>query len=110
MLLQRLTMGHMPGLAKVVHGTIAMLRFPSIVRGTMAPLAPFEPSRVTMPISHSFKQGTLPTTFLISKQVVTYRTCYDTCCPRVSTSKTQSLAGLGMTKLKPRMSQPSPPF
>jgi hypothetical protein len=28
MLLQRFTMGHMPDLAKVVRGTIAMLRFP----------------------------------------------------------------------------------
>jgi hypothetical protein len=28
MLLQRFTMGRMPGLAKVVRGTIAMLRFP----------------------------------------------------------------------------------
>jgi hypothetical protein len=27
MSLQRFTMGHMPGLAKVVHSTIAMLRF-----------------------------------------------------------------------------------
>jgi hypothetical protein len=43
MSLQRLTMGHMPGLAKVVHGTIAMIRFPSVVRGTTAPLAPCGP-------------------------------------------------------------------
>jgi hypothetical protein len=28
MLLQRFTMGRMSGLAKIVHGTIAMLRFP----------------------------------------------------------------------------------
>jgi hypothetical protein len=34
--LQRFTMGHMPRLAKVVGGTIAMLRFPEVVRGTMA--------------------------------------------------------------------------
>jgi hypothetical protein len=38
--LQRFTMGRMSGLAKVVHGTIAMLRFPGVVRGTMTPLAP----------------------------------------------------------------------
>jgi hypothetical protein len=43
MLLQRFTMGRMPGLAKVVCGTIAMLRFPRVVRGTTAPLAPCEP-------------------------------------------------------------------
>jgi hypothetical protein len=29
--LQRFTMAHMPGLAKVVHGIIAMLRFPGVV-------------------------------------------------------------------------------
>jgi hypothetical protein len=43
MLLQRFTMGRMPGLAKVVHGTIAMLSFPKVVRGTTAPLAPYGP-------------------------------------------------------------------
>jgi hypothetical protein len=53
MTLQRFTMGHMPGLAKVVCGTIAMLRFLRVVRGTMAPLAPCEPMRVATPISHS---------------------------------------------------------
>jgi hypothetical protein len=31
MLLQRFTMGRMPGLAKVVRGTIGMLRFPEVV-------------------------------------------------------------------------------
>jgi hypothetical protein len=41
--LQRYTMGRMPGLAKVVRGTIAMLRFPRVVRGTMTPLALCEP-------------------------------------------------------------------
>jgi hypothetical protein len=29
--LQKFTMGRMPGLAKVVRGTIAMLRFPGLV-------------------------------------------------------------------------------
>jgi hypothetical protein len=60
----------MPGLAKVVRGTIAMLMFPGIVPGTMALLALCEPRRVTTPISHSSEQGTLPTASLISKQVV----------------------------------------
>jgi hypothetical protein len=41
--LQRFTMGRMPGLAKVVHGTIEMLRFPEVVRGTTTPLAPCDP-------------------------------------------------------------------
>jgi hypothetical protein len=31
-------MGHMSSLAKVVRGTIAMLRFPGVVRGTTTPL------------------------------------------------------------------------
>jgi hypothetical protein len=71
--LQRFTMGRMPGLAKVVHNTIAMLRFPGVVHGTTAPLALCEPRRVTTPISHSSNQGILPTSSLISKQVVPYR-------------------------------------
>jgi hypothetical protein len=101
MLLQRFTMGCMPGLAKVVRDTIAMLRFPRVVRGTMTPLAPCEPRRVTTPISHSSEQGTLPTASLISKQAVSYRTRGDTCCPVVSTSKTRSLADSSMTNHKP---------
>jgi hypothetical protein len=48
MLLQRFTMGRIPGLAKVVCGTIAMLRFPGVVRGTTAPLALCRPERMTM--------------------------------------------------------------
>jgi hypothetical protein len=44
-------MGGIPGLAKVVHGTIALLRFLEVVRGTTAPLAPCGPERVTMPLS-----------------------------------------------------------
>jgi hypothetical protein len=50
-----------------------------------------------MPISHSTEQGTLPTSSLISKQVVPYQTRGDTCCPMVSTPKTQSLADSSMT-------------
>jgi hypothetical protein len=94
-------MGHIPRLAKVVRSTIAMLRFPGVVHGTTTPLAPCEPRRVTMPISHSSKQGTLPTTSLISKQAVPYRTRDDTYYPGVSTPKSQSLADLSMTNHKP---------
>jgi hypothetical protein len=108
--LQRFTMGHMPGLAKVVCGTIPMLSFPGVVHGTMVPFAPCEPRRVTTPISHSFEQDTLPTTSLISKHVVPYRTRGGTCCPRVSTPKTRSLADPRMTNHKLWRSQPSPPF
>jgi hypothetical protein len=53
--------------------------------GTMTPLAPCEPRRVTTPNSHSSEQDTLPTTSLISKQAVLYRTRDVTCFPRVST-------------------------
>jgi hypothetical protein len=50
MSLQRFTMGHMPSLAKVVHGTIAILRFPRVVRGTMAPLEQCGHERMTVPL------------------------------------------------------------
>jgi hypothetical protein len=99
--LQRFTMGHMTGLAKVVCGTIAMLRFPGVVCGTTTPLAPCEPRRVTTPISYSSEQGTLPTASLISKQAILYRTRGNTCCPEVSTPKTRSLADSSMTNHKP---------
>jgi hypothetical protein len=66
-------------------------------RGTTAPLAPCEPGRVTTSISHSNEQDTLPTTSLISKQVISYRTRGGTYCPGVSTPKTQSLADSSIT-------------
>jgi hypothetical protein len=90
-------MGRMPGLAKVVRGTIAMLRNPGVLRRTTAPLAPCEPRRVTTPISHSSNQGTLPTT----SQVVTYRTHGGTCCPGVSILKIWSLADSSMPNHEP---------
>jgi hypothetical protein len=74
--------------------SIAMVSWGS--RGTTAPLAPCEPGQVTTPISHSSEQGTLLTASLISKQVVPYRTRGGTCCPGVSTPKTQSLADSSM--------------
>jgi hypothetical protein len=46
---------------------------------------------------HTSEQGSQPTTSLISKQAVSYRTRGDTCCPGVSTPKTRSLADLSMT-------------
>jgi hypothetical protein len=48
--LQMFTMGRMPGLAKVVHGIIAMLRFSGLLHGTTTPLAPCGPERMTMPL------------------------------------------------------------
>jgi hypothetical protein len=65
--------------------------------GTVTPLAPCEPRRVTTPISHLTEQGTLHATSLISRQAVPYRTCGVTCCPRVSTPKTLSLADSSIT-------------
>jgi hypothetical protein len=110
MLLQKFTMGRMTGLTKVVRGIIVMLMFPGVVCSTTSPLAPWEPRRLTTLISHSSEQGTLPTTSLISKQVVPYRTHGSTCCPGVSTPKTRSLADSSMTNHEPWRSQPSPPF
>jgi hypothetical protein len=100
----------MLGLDKVVHSTIAILRFLGVVRGTTATLAPCEPGWVTTPISHSSEQGTLPTSSLIIKQVVPYRIYGDTCCPGVFTPKTRYLADSSMTNHKLWRSQPSPPF
>jgi hypothetical protein len=47
---KRFALSRMPGLAMVVRGTIAMLRFLGVVRGTTAPLAPSELERMTMPL------------------------------------------------------------
>jgi hypothetical protein len=63
----------------------------------MTPLAPCEPRWVTTPISYSSKQDTLPTSSLISKQAVPYRTRGDTYFPGLSTPMTQSLADSSMT-------------
>jgi hypothetical protein len=46
---------------------------------------------------HSVEHDTQPTTYLISKQAVPYRTHGGTCCPRGSTPKIQSLADSSMT-------------
>jgi hypothetical protein len=46
---------------------------------------------------HSTEHNTQPIAYLISKQVVPYRTRGGTCCPKVSTSKIPSLADSSMT-------------
>jgi hypothetical protein len=46
---------------------------------------------------HSTEHDTQPTAYLISKQVVPYRTCGGTCCLGVTTSKIRSLADSSMT-------------
>jgi hypothetical protein len=66
-------------------------------QGTMAPLAPCELGRVIMPNSHSSEQCTLPTTSLIIKQVVPYRTRGGTYCPGMPTPMTRSLGDSSMT-------------
>jgi hypothetical protein len=49
-------MDHMSGLTKVVRGTITMLRFSGVVRGTTAPLAPCRLGQMTIPfITHLSK-------------------------------------------------------
>jgi hypothetical protein len=78
--------------------------------GTTTLLAPCEPGWVTTTIFHSSEQGTLPTTSLIIKKVVPYRTHGGTCCPGVSTPKTRSLADSSISNHKPWRLQPSPPF
>jgi hypothetical protein len=106
--LQRFTMG-----ARLSYGSTQYHSNAKVSRGshgTMAPLAPCETGWVTMPNSHSFEQGKLPTTSLISKQVVPYQTHDNTYCPGASTPMTQSLANLSMTNHKPWRSQPSPPI
>jgi hypothetical protein len=46
---------------------------------------------------HSTKHDTQPTPYLISKQVIPYRTRAGTCCPGVSTPKIRSLVDSSMT-------------
>jgi hypothetical protein len=46
---------------------------------------------------HSTKHDTQPIAYLISKQLISYRIYGDTCCPRRSTPKIQSLADLSIT-------------
>jgi hypothetical protein len=46
---------------------------------------------------HTAEQDSQPIASLISKQVVPYRTRGATCCPRMSTPKTQSLEDSSMT-------------
>jgi hypothetical protein len=86
--------------AKLYQGSTQYHSIAKVSRGssdTTVYLALCELGRVTTPNSHSSEQGTLPTTSLISKQVVPYRTRGDTCCPRGSTPMTRSLADSSMT-------------
>jgi hypothetical protein len=46
---------------------------------------------------HSTEHNTQPTTYLISKQAVPYRTCGGSCCPGGSTPNIRSLADSSMT-------------
>jgi hypothetical protein len=62
---------------------LAVLRFPT----QSGPLAPYG-----LGSSQSMSQRMEPTSYLISKQAVPYRTRDGTCYPGVSTAKIQSLA------------------
>jgi hypothetical protein len=59
---------------------------------------------------HSTEHDTQPIGYLISKQVIPYRTRGDTCYPEVSTPNARSLADSSMTNHKPSRSQPFSPF
>jgi hypothetical protein len=86
--------------AKLCQGSMQYHSIAKLSRGshgTTTPLAPCEHGWVTTPNSHSSKQGTLPTTSLINKQVVPYRTRGGTCCSGVSTPMTRSLADSSTT-------------
>jgi hypothetical protein len=98
--LQRFTMGHMLGLAKVSRGS-TRYHDPSWTMWARAN------DHAT---SHSSEQDTLPTTSLINKQAIPYQTRGGTCCPGLSTLKTRSLANSFKTNHKVWRSQPSPPF
>jgi hypothetical protein len=87
-LVQRFTMGYMPGFAKVVRGTLAMLSFSEVVCGTTSSLAPCRIGWIAMP---------LPTSLLISKLAAPYQTHGGTGCTGVPTPKIRSLADLSMT-------------
>jgi hypothetical protein len=60
------------------------------------PLAPCGLVGIAIPIPH-FRQDELTRAFLISQQVVPYRTRGGTCCPRGSTPEIRSLADSSMT-------------
>jgi hypothetical protein len=73
-----------------------MLRFPR-VDAVPRPLLHHVAQASNYANSHSSKQGTLPTTSLISKQAISYQTRGGSYFPRVSTPKTQSLVDSSMT-------------
>jgi hypothetical protein len=111
--LHAITMVYYRSYVKLCQGSMQYHSIANISRGshgTTTPLALCEPGRVTMLNSHSSEQVTLSIASLISKQAVSYWTLGGTCCPGVSTTKTQSLADSSMTNHKPWRSQPSPPF
>jgi hypothetical protein len=53
-------MGHIPGLAKVVRGTITLLRFHEVVRSITAPLAPCGSEQMTMPLPTNLSKAHSP--------------------------------------------------
>jgi hypothetical protein len=53
-------MGHKPGFARVVHGTLAMLRFLGVVHGTTTALTLCRLGRITMPILTHLSKAHFP--------------------------------------------------
>jgi hypothetical protein len=62
----------------------------------MAPLAPCALIGIAIPVLR-FRQDILTRAFLISQQVILYRTRGGTCCPGVSTPEIRSLVDSRMT-------------
>jgi hypothetical protein len=85
------------------HGPPAVLRFP----GQSGPFCTMWFRQFTQNVtktghkdrshSHSTEHDNQPMAYLISKQVIPYRTRGGTCCPGVSTPKIRSLADLSLT-------------
>jgi hypothetical protein len=67
------------------------------VSSWLEPLLHLVDQNMTRVFPHSLEQDSQPPTPLISKQVIPYWTRGGTCCPGVSTSKTQFLADSSMT-------------
>jgi hypothetical protein len=90
MLLQRFTTGVCHALLQFPWpwALIAVLRFPL----TSGPSCTMWIQIMFYAFPHVTEQDSQPIASLISKQVISYWTCGDTCYPRVSTPKTRSLA------------------
>jgi hypothetical protein len=67
------------------------------VSSWLEPLLHLVDQNMSCVFSYTPEQDSQPTTSLISKQAISYRTHGDTCCPGVSTPKTWPLADSSVT-------------